>query len=145
VREIIVQFRLFLLPLFSTLIQSKYQQLSFIKAKTKTKIIHPKLHTYFAHVPKYETYELGSQIRRSADSVNSNIVEGYGRKQYKNDFIRFLIYAYSSNDETINYLKKIELLYPELSNEVQQFIQEYDLLGKKINKFIAYVKSKWRT
>lgn len=29
-------------------------------------------------LPKHELYELGSQIRRSADSVNSNIVEGYG-------------------------------------------------------------------
>lgn len=26
-------------------------------------------------------YELGSQLRRSADSINSNIVEGYGRKR----------------------------------------------------------------
>jgi four helix bundle protein len=34
-------------------------------------------------LPKYELYELGSQIRRSADSVVSNIVEGYGRKRYK--------------------------------------------------------------
>ena len=30
-------------------------------------------------LPKYELYELGSQIRRSADSMVSNIVEGYGR------------------------------------------------------------------
>lgn len=27
-------------------------------------------------LPKFELYELGSQVRRSADSVNSNIVEG---------------------------------------------------------------------
>jgi len=50
-----------------------------------------RVHRFSFRLPKHETYELGSQIRRSADSVNSNIVEGYGRKQYKNDFIRFLI------------------------------------------------------
>lgn len=36
-------------------------------------------------LPKYELYELGSQIRRSADSVNSNIVEGYGRRIWKKE------------------------------------------------------------
>lgn len=34
-------------------------------------------------LPKYELYEQGSQLRRSSDSVNSNIVEGYWRKDYK--------------------------------------------------------------
>ena len=47
-------------------------------------------HQLSKKLPKYETYELGSQLRRSADSVNSNIVEGYGRKRYKKDFIKFL-------------------------------------------------------
>ena len=64
-------------------------------------------HQLSKKLPKYETYELGSQLRRSADSVNSNIVEGYGRKRYKKDFIKFLVYAHSSNDETLNHLKKI--------------------------------------
>lgn len=40
-------------------------------------------------LPKYEMYELGSQLRRSSDSVITNIVEGYGRKRYQADFIRF--------------------------------------------------------
>jgi len=51
-------------------------------------------HRFTRRLPKYETYELGSQLRRSADSVNSNIVEGYGRKRYKNDFVKFLVYSH---------------------------------------------------
>lgn len=43
-------------------------------------------HRFSFRMPKHETYELGSQIRRSADSVNSNIVEGYGRRRFKNDY-----------------------------------------------------------
>jgi len=62
-----------------------------------------KTHNFSLELPKYELYELGSQLRRSSDSVNSNIVEGYGRKTYKNDFIKFLIYSHASNDETINH------------------------------------------
>ena len=41
-------------------------------------------------LPKFEMFEEGSQIRRSSKSVRSNIVEGYGKRHYKNDFIRFL-------------------------------------------------------
>lgn len=101
-------------------------------------------HRFSLNLPKHEMYELGSQIRRSADSVNSNIVEGYGRKRYKKDFIKFLIYAPSSNDETINHLKKIALLYHKLSKEAQVLIKGYDELGAKINKFIQYVSSNWK-
>lgn len=33
-------------------------------------------HSCSLKLPKYEMYELGSQLRRSADSVPTNIVEG---------------------------------------------------------------------
>jgi len=40
-------------------------------------------------LPRFELYETGSQIRRSSKSIRSNIVEGYGRRRYKFDYIRF--------------------------------------------------------
>jgi len=101
------------------------------------------VHRFTLKLPRYELYELGSQIRRAADSVNSNIVEGYGRKRYKLDFIKFLIYSHSSNDELINHLKKIEILYPDLAEESKGLVNKYDELGKKINKFIKYVENNW--
>lgn len=104
-----------------------------------------KAHRLSMKLPKYELYELGSQLRRSADSVNSNIVEGYGRNKYKKDFIKFLIYSHSSNDETINHLKKLKILYPALEEELSELTKEYDLLGGKINKFIEYVIGNWRS
>lgn len=102
-------------------------------------------HHFSLKLPKYELYELGSQIRRASDSVNSNIVEGYGRNRYKFDFLKFLTYSHSSNDETVNHLRKIKVLYPEHEKEVSILIAEYDELGGKINKFIQYVEKQWRT
>ena len=58
-------------------------------------------------LPKFEMYEEGSQIRRSIKSVKSTIVEGYGRKKYKAEFIKFLIYALASNDETSDHLETL--------------------------------------
>jgi len=40
-------------------------------------------------LPKFEMFEEGSQTRRSIKSVKSTIVEGYGRRRYKQEFIRF--------------------------------------------------------
>lgn len=94
-------------------------------------------------LPKYELFELGSQLRRSSDSVITNIVEGYGRSVYKNDYIRFLVFSHASNDETINHLDKIIALYPEFSAEFGILKQEYDLLGGKINNYKKWVKENW--
>jgi four helix bundle protein len=49
-------------------------------------------------IDKFEMYEEGSQIRRSSKSVRSNIVEGYGRRRYVKEYIRFLTFSIASND-----------------------------------------------
>jgi four helix bundle protein len=93
-------------------------------------------------LPKFEMYEEGSQIRRSSKSIRSNIVEGYGRRRYKQDFIRFLTYAHASCDETIDHLEtlqetgslKDESLFKHLHNQL-------DRLGGKLNQFIQSVES----
>ena len=104
-------------------------------------ITHRLSHT----LPKHELYELGSQVRRSSDSINSNIVEGYGRRRYKADFIKFLIYAHSSCDETKNHIKKICFLYPEQSKDHLYLQEEFDSLGARIYGFIKYVEKNWKT
>ena len=67
-------------------------------------------HHLSLRLPKYELYETGSQLRRAAKAVSANMVEGYGRRRYKADFIRFLIYAKSSLDETEEHLQYIPRL-----------------------------------
>ena len=91
-------------------------------------------------LPKFEMFEEGGQIRRSSKSVKSTIVEGYGRKRYKSEFIKFLVYSLGSNDETIDHL---ETLYKtrSLQNEAQYSYlhSKIEILGKKINLFIKGV------
>ena len=103
-----------------------------------------KVHEMSLTLPKYELYEQGSQVRRSSKSVKDNIVEGYGRKKYKDDFIRFLIYSQSSCDETISQLKMISDIHFQ-DNPLNELITEYETLGKKINKFIQFVEQSWMT
>ena len=104
-----------------------------------------KVHPVSFKLPKSELYELGSQLRRSADSVVTNIVEGYGRNKYKSDFIKFLTYSKASNLETLHHLEKLTKLYPELEDELSVLRQEYDRLGAMLYKFISYVSINWNT
>ncbi len=92
-------------------------------------------------LPKFEMFEEGNQIRRSSKSVKSNIVEGYGRRKYKQDFIKFLIYALSSNDETIDHLETLFETGSLTDEECYLSIhKKIDLLGRKINNFISSVE-----
>ena len=99
------------------------------------------VHKMTMDLPKFELYETGSQIRRSSKAIRSNIVEGYGRRRYKKDFIRFLVYAHSSVDETKDHL---EILYETKSLKDQRIFyslsQKLDLLGKKLYQFIDTVE-----
>src|SRR5438552_15256798 len=98
------------------------------------------------NLPKFEMYEEGSQIRRAAKSVYANIVEGYGRRRYKQEFIRFLVFVHASCDETIDHL---EVLFEtgSLTNKVvyRDLSAGLDLLGRKLNVFIDSVERSHRT
>ena len=98
------------------------------------------------NLPKFEMYEEASQIRRSAKSISTNIVEGFGRRRYKQEFIRFLVFAHASCDETIDHLE-ILLETKSLTNEVvsRDLSTQLDLLGRKLNVFIDSVERSHRT
>lgn len=103
-----------------------------------------KAHKISLELPKYELYEEGSQLRRSSKGIASCIVEGYGRKSYKADFIRFLVYAQASCDETILHLNLINDTHDLDDTEMQTIVSEYETLGRKINRFIKYVENNWK-
>jgi four helix bundle protein len=92
-------------------------------------------------LPKFEMYEEGSQIRRSVKSIRSNIVEGYGRRRYKQEFIRFLVFAHASCDEAIDHLEGL-FETGSLANEAtyRELTKQLDLLGRKLNVFIQGVE-----
>lgn len=92
-------------------------------------------------LPKFEMYEVGSQIRRSSKSTRSNIVEGYGRRRYVMEYIRFLTFSIASNDESTDHLETLfetgslqnKLVYDNLHDKL-------DILGKKLNLFIQSIE-----
>ena len=90
------------------------------------------IHKISLSLPKLELYEEGSQVRRSAKSVTSNIVEGYGRRRYKADYIKHLTYA------QLDFLFETESLKDE--STYRRLKTDYDTLSNRINKFIQWVE-----
>jgi four helix bundle protein len=103
-----------------------------------------RVHIASLKLPSFELYEQGSQVRRSSKSIKDQIAEGYGRRRYKPEFIKFLVYAQSSCDEAISQLEMIIQLYPDLP-DFHDLTSEYNNLGKKINSYIQYVETSWKT
>ena len=104
------------------------------------------IHKMSLSLPQFELYEEGSQIRRAAKSISANIVEGFGRRRYKAEFIKFLVYAHASCDETIEHLAILfETGSLKDQKQYNNFKEEYDKLGRKISRFIDSVIEKHMT
>ncbi len=122
---------------------SSYRQLEIYKI---SKDLAVRIHRMTMTLSKFELYEEGSQVRRSSKAVTSAIVEGYGRRIYKAEFLRYLTICIAECDETILHLDflfetgslKDEKIYKDLSIEYQQ-------LTKRINSFIQWANKNWLT
>lgn len=108
----------------------------------RTRILVIDIHKMtLSELPKFEMFEEGSQLRRSIKSVQSNIVEGYGRRVYKQDFLKFLTYAFASCCESTDHLEILfntgSLKNSDIYNDLHS---KLDILGKKLNLFIQAVE-----
>ena len=99
------------------------------------------VHKMTMGLPKFEIYEEGSQIRRSAKSVPSNLVEGYVLRKYKAEFLHYLYRAQASSEETVEHLK-IHYATESLKDEklFNDLLSSYDRLYAMIFRFIQSVE-----
>lgn len=94
------------------------------------------IHEMTLELPNFEMYEEGSQIRKASKSIAANLVEGFGRRRYKREFIKFVTYAYASCLETKVHLNFIYDSSYITKKKFNQYFEEYDSLGRKIHNFM---------
>jgi four helix bundle protein len=97
-------------------------------------------------LPKFEAFEEASQIRRAIKSVKSCLVEVYGRRRYKQEFIRFLTYSLASCDETADHRDTL-MITGSLTDEalIKSLAHKLGTLGKKLNLFLQGVEREHRS
>lgn len=90
-------------------------------------------------LPRSEDYGLTSQIRRSSNSVSSNIAEGFGRLSPK-DKKNFYVFSRGSANETKSHLLYgIKIGYFDEA-ECKSLLTCYDELIHELNKIIKTLK-----
>ncbi|MEX2233835.1 MAG: four helix bundle protein [Cyclobacteriaceae bacterium] len=115
-----------------------YRELEIFKESKRLAI---EVHRISLELPKFEMYEEGGQVRRSSKSVTCMIVEGYGRRRYKADYIKYLVYSQSECDETF-----VHLEFLTETGSAQDIVRmdslkiDYNTLSKRINKYIQWVE-----
>ena len=95
-----------------------------------------RLHRETLSFPKFEQFELASQVRRSSKSICANIAEGMGRQGSPKDVIRFLRIALGSCDETriwLEYARDLEYLSPDRFNDLHE---AYCEIGRMVNGLV---------
>jgi four helix bundle protein len=90
--------------------------------------------------PKYEQYDLASQLRRSSKSICANLMEGRGRQQGSTaEFRRFVLIALGSADESslwcrfafdLGYLNEEDAL--RLQSEFRDIARMLNALASKL-------------
>jgi four helix bundle protein len=99
------------------------------------------VHKMTLALPRFEQFEEARQIRKSSKRVRSAIVKGYGRRYYMADYIRFIIYALASNDETSDHLETLVETGSLKDQDVYENIRNrLDVLGKKLNDFLQSIQ-----
>jgi len=93
--------------------------------------------------PTFTRNTVGGQLVRAADSVPSNIAEGYGRGTRK-DQRHFLRIARGSLNESISLLRRCyqrKLITPANSKTIAEYLSE---LGPKLNGYLGSLADKPR-
>ena len=81
---------------------------------------------------------IGKQIVRSADSISSNIAEGYGRYYYK-ESKQFYFYSRGSIQETKSWLNKCNRRKVIEESKCKDLLQKPELILIKLNAYIKFV------
>lgn len=90
--------------------------------------------------PKAELYSLVDQARRSSHSIVANIAEGFGRRFYTQEYIRFLVFAQASCDETREHIETAYKRKYCTDEEFKRIERDLDHLGRMFTLLIRKMR-----
>ncbi|MBI2506833.1 MAG: four helix bundle protein [Candidatus Colwellbacteria bacterium] len=99
------------------------------------------IHKETLEFPALDRRELGSQMRRASKSIPTNIAEGFARRKFAKEYMRYLGMARASADEIQVHLQFcLDLSYIG-KDRYEYFKEEYLIVGKQLSALInAWLK-----
>jgi four helix bundle protein len=117
---------------------TSYKDLDVYKKLIK---LHLEVNDLTMAFPKYEMYELGSQLRRSSNSAPANIAEGWNNKHI-NIYIEAVNRALGEAHETEHHLN-VAFQKGHIKKEKHAyFISEYDECGRMLKGLLRALEAK---
>lgn len=101
------------------------------------------VHALAISFPKYEMYELGSQIRRSSNSCAANLAEGFGNK-HRNIYSECISRAQGEIRETKHHLRIAGRKQYIAETVMQRLYDEYESCSKMLFRLDEAVTKKWQ-
>lgn len=90
-----------------------------------------RVHSVTLEFPKFEMFELGSQLRRSSNSSAANLAEGFGNK-HTNIFTESISRSQGEIRETIHHLKIAAANKYITDAQLNEFQDEYTQCAKML-------------
>ena len=113
-----------------------------LRVYQKLKELHLEVHKLSLSFPKFETYELGSQVRRSSNSAPAILAEGWGSR-HTNIYIEAINRAMGEIRETQHHLQVAEAKGYLSAEQFGRFDDNYDHCGRMLEKLHQSL-SGWR-
>ena len=89
------------------------------------------VHAVTMTFPKFELFELGSQVRRSSNSAPANLAEGFGNR-HTNIYMESISRSQGELRETKHHLKMAFQKHYINEQQLQHFISEYEECSKML-------------
>ena len=83
-------------------------------------------------LPAEEKFDLKDQIRRCCKSPLVILAEGYAKKNYKSDWLKYINMAIGECNEMIVRLNICHDVYKLNKDMIHRLIDEYDISGKQL-------------
>jgi len=98
------------------------------------------IHELTMTFPKFELYELGSQLRRSSNSVPANLAEGFNNK-HTNIYLETISRSQAEIRETKHHLYIAHRKNYLTEEKLNYFISEYNISSKMLYKLERALES----
>jgi four helix bundle protein len=97
----------------------------------KLKVLHLDMHAESLTFPKFEMYELGSQVRRSSNSASALLAEGWGNR-HTNIYLEAINRSLGETRETQHHLAVVKDKNYSTEERFRQLDGGYNVITMKV-------------